>query len=280
MLSQRQAAGAADGGEFWALLSDTHIAADESAEARGVVLAAQFRRVLKQVAAAGAKPHGVLINGDCALKDGQPEDYAQFLRCVKPLLDENIQVHCTLGNHDDRRHFSAATTQPGVEPLLADRHVTVLSSARINWVLLDSLDAVNATPGRLGESQLGWLQRTLWRLPDKPAVVVLHHDPQTFVAEGAKLTGLADAGSLLGVLRKNPRVKALIHGHTHNWNVQPPADGNPWIIGLPPVAYVFNPDRPAGWVMARVNGERLTLELRALNPDHPQHRQRVEVELM
>lgn len=266
-------------GEFWALLSDTHIAADENREARGVVMAANLRRTVSQVLGAGIKPHGVLINGDCALNDGQMEDYSQLLRCLSPLAEERVQTHCTLGNHDDRGKFRSAMSQPGVEPLLVDKHVTILSSARVNWVLLDSLDQVNATPGLLGEGQMGWLGRTLEKLPGKPTFVMVHHNPQESAPEGKKVSGLTDTAALFSALRAAPKVKALFYGHTHQWNVVPPKDGLPWLINLPPVAYTFGADQPAGWVDARATATKLTLELRSLNPDHPRHRERVEIDL-
>lgn len=266
-------------GEYWALLSDTHIAADESLEARGVVMAANLRRTVSQVLKTGVKPHGVLINGDCAFLDGQEGDYSQLLRCLRPLAEERVQVHCTLGNHDDRGRFRAANAQPGVDPLLVDKHVTILSSARANWVLLDSLHEVNSTPGVLGSGQLGWLERTLDRIPAKPTFVMLHHNPQMSVPESGKVTGLTDTSELLRVLKAAPRVKALFYGHTHNWQVREPQDGLPWMVNLPPVSYTFGPDRPAGWVIARVTENHLTLELRSLNPDHSQHRQKVEIPL-
>lgn len=263
--------------EFWALLSDPHIAADEALESRGVVMAANLRRTVKQVLGVGVKPHGVLINGDCAFLDGQMEDYGQLLNCLKPLAEERVQVHCALGNHDDRGKFRAVNAQPGVDPILADKHVTVLSSARVNWVLLDSLDEVNVPPGKLGGGQLRWLERILNELPKKPTFVMVHHDPQTMGADGKMSGGLKDTEELLRVLKGAPQVKALIYGHTHHWQVKEPKEGLPWMINLPPVAYTSGPERPSGWVEARVLGDRLTLELHSLNPDHPRHRERVEV---
>jgi len=273
------ASGAESDGEVWALLSDTHIAGDPAFEARGAVVSSHLERSVKQVLGVGVKPHGVLVNGDCAYKNGQAEDYVQFMRCLAPLQEERVQVHCTMGNHDDRKAFQAATSQPGVEPLLADKHVTVLSSARANWVLLDSLVAVDSTPGELGAGQLGWLRRTLGKLAQRPTFVMVHHNPQGTVADGKKPSGLVDSGALMEVLRAFPMVKALFYGHTHKWEALPPQDGNPWLINLPPAAYAFDPARPSGWVLARVSNEVLSLELRSLNPNHAQHRQRVEIAL-
>ncbi len=273
------AAPAVTEGEMWALFSDTHIAEDPAFEARGAVLSANLERCVKQVLAVGVKPHGVLINGDCAYLDGQPGDYAQLVRCLNPLREERVQVHCTLGNHDHRGHFLGALGQPGEEPRMEDKHVSVLSSARVNWLLLDSLEAVNSTPGRLGEKQLGWLRRTLAKLTKRPTLVMVHHNLQPPLAEGQKAHGLLDSDALLAVLSEFPQVKALFYGHSHHWEVKPPSEGRPWLVNLPPVAYVFNAADPSGWVQATVAKEVLTLELKALNPAHEAHRQRVEIPL-
>lgn len=274
-----RAAPSATAGEMWALFSDTHIAEDPTKEARGAVMTANLERCVKQVLKVGVKPHGVLINGDCAYLDGQAADYAQLVRCLNPLREERVQVHCTLGNHDHRDHFRAALSQPGEEPRLEDKHVSILSSARVNWLLLDSLDVVNSTPGRLGEGQLGWLRRTLIKLTKRPTLVMVHHNPQTGLSDGQKPSALLDSDALLGVLREFPQVKALFYGHTHHWMVRPPANGNPWLVNLPPVAYTFNPTDPSGWVQAVVAEGELTLELKSLNPAHEAHRQKVVIPL-
>ena len=266
-------------GEMWALLSDTHIDADPAKEARGAVMTLNLQRTIKQVLSAGLKPHGVLVNGDCAFVEGLAGDYAQFMRCMAPLAEERVQLHCTLGNHDDRKEFRAAASQPGVEPLLVDKHVTILSSARLNWVLLDSLDQVNSTPGLLGASQLGWLRRTLEMIPDKPTLVMLHHNPQPTPGPNGKVSGLTDTAELFEVLRGAPKVKALVFGHSHTWASRAPADGLPWMVNLPPVAYVFHEAHPSGWVMAQATESELVLELRALNPDHAKHKERVVIPL-
>jgi hypothetical protein len=72
-------------------------------------------------------------------------------------------------------------------------------------------------------------------------------------------------------------VKAFIYGHTHTWAHQTHAATGIQMINLPPVAYTFGPERPNGWVIARVTQEKLVLELRALNPAHDQHGEKVEI---
>lgn len=264
--------------ENWVLFSDTHIAADAAKEARGVVMAENLARCVNQVLKNREKPFGVMVNGDCAFLDGQQGDYETFAGLVRPLREAGIAVHCTLGNHDDRGHFVEAFTSEQDPKPVPGKHVSVISSARVNWVLLDSLDQVNVTPGLLGPAQLGWLDRTLAKLPEKPTFVLAHHNPQGALADGQKHSGLVDSEAMLQVLDKHSaKVRAFIYGHTHAWSHTLDKATGIHFANLPPVAYVFNAARPNGWVAARAFDDRLELELRALNPAHDEHKQVVSI---
>lgn len=263
--------------ETWVLFSDTHIPADPKLEARGICMGDNLTRSINQVLALKQKPFGVLINGDCVYLKGLKEDYFTFVDLLTPLREASLPVHCTLGNHDDRKNFIGAMTGPEDVRPLEGRHVEVFSSASVNWVLLDSLEAVNSTPGVLGAAQLGWLDRTLRSLPDRPTFVMAHHNPQGPLAEGQKPTGLTDSDAMFKVLGAHKKVRAFIYGHTHTWAHTQHSETGIHLINLPPVAYVFNPDKPSGWVMARVTGGGMEFELRSLNPNHDQHRQKVVI---
>jgi hypothetical protein len=57
-----------------------------------------------------------------------------------------------------------------------------------DWYLLDSLDVTNKTPGTLGAEQLEWLEKSLKAAADRPALVMVHHNPQP--AGLGKVSGL------------------------------------------------------------------------------------------
>ena len=268
---------AGNSSELWVLFSDPHIAADKTLVARETNMAENLTRCVNQVLKVGQKPFGVLVNGDCAYLDGQQADYDTFVKLIEPLRDAAIQVHCTLGNHDNRKNFIGAMTSPQDPRPIEGKHVEVLSSATMNWVLLDSLKDVNKTPGELGELQLGWLDLTLATCPNKPTVVMSHHNPQPPLAEGKKPTGCVDSDAMFAVLAKHKKVKAFVYGHTHTWEHKKHEGTGIHLINLPPVAYVFGKERPNGWVIARATAQKLELELRALNPAHSEHGEKVEI---
>ena len=263
--------------QLWVLFSDPHIAEDEKTIAREVCMAENLARCVNQVLKIGQKPFGVVVNGDCALTDGKTEDYATFVRLMEPLTSNSIQVHCTLGNHDSRQNFINAVLPPGPpnaerQVPVADKHVSVVSSATMNWVLLDSLHRVNQTPGLLGDLQLGWLDRTLRGLPNKPTLVCAHHNPMlASMDEKKKNSCLQDSDGLFKILAAHDKVKGFIHGHIHNWNLSQHAETGLPVLSLPPVAYAFSKDRPNGWVLVRATAEKAEFELRSLNPAHDEH---------
>lgn len=265
--------------ERWALLSDTHIAADPAFMARADTnMADNLRRVVAEVAAEAETLDGVLINGDCAYNDGQRGDYETLVRLLQPLTDAGLPIHMTLGNHDDREKFHAVLSgaaKTGVG-LVDGKHVSVIEGSHANWVLLDSLRFVNKVEGEFGEAQLKWLETWLGQNSLKPAILVGHHYPQVFrddIIPGDKkiaISGLIDSGPFFEIIDRFPHAKTYIHGHSHDWKTK--TDERSFHeVNLPPTAYVFNFEKPNGWVRATVSGEGMDLELRALAPDHPQH---------
>lgn len=266
--------------QTWVLFSDPHIAEDEALVARGACMAENLRRCANQVLKIGQKPFGLIVNGDCAYLEGKTEDYVTFTHCIQALREQSIQIHCTLGNHDHRNNFLNAIVGPpppnAERPMnVPDKHVATVTSAQVNWILLDSLDLVNKTPGMLGEPQLVWIERELRNAPNKPTFIVAHHNPmQTSMDDKKKGTCLQDSDALFDLLASYPKVQGYIYGHTHTWlKTKHEKTGLP-LINLPPVAYTFDPKRPNGWVIVRINSDRAEFELRALNPAHEEHGQK------
>ena len=89
-----------------------------------------------------------------------------------------MPVHLALGNHDNRERFwEALPEEKAAQRPLADRQVALLRTPRANWFVLDSLEKTLSTPGLLGQEQLDWLAGALDANPDKPALVLIHHNP-------------------------------------------------------------------------------------------------------
>lgn len=251
----------------WALLSDTHIPAVRAQLARDVSPCGRLEAVVAEVLAWETKPSGVMINGDLALGTGEAGDYATFSDLVAPLRAAGMPLHLGLGNHDNRERFWAGLAkEKSVQAPLADRQVSIVQSERANWFVLDSLDKTNSTPGVLGAGQMDWLARALDAHADRPALVMVHHNPNSGSSKG----GLTETEPLLELLRTRRQVKAWFFGHSHRWSVTEDKSGL-HLVNLPATSYPFDKDQPTGWVMARLEREGLRLELSATNRAHPAH---------
>jgi 3',5'-cyclic AMP phosphodiesterase CpdA len=252
----------------FALLADTHIAADKEAILREVKMAEHLAKAWEEVRA--AKPAAALVHGDVAVLKGEAGDYKTVAELMIPPDGAEMPLHFMLGNHDDRGPFREVLKDHAASPI-DSKHVALLGAGPVNWLMLDSLDGVNRTPGKLGEEQLLWLTKALNARPDKPAIISVHHNPVWPPKDDPnfKNSALTDTAALFTILQPLKHVKAVIFGHTHDWSVKEREGIH--LINLPPVAYVFTKGRPSGWVSAEVRADGMTLVLHALDRTHSQH---------
>jgi hypothetical protein len=210
-----------------------------------------------------------LIDGDLAFGTGEAGDYATLGELLTPLRGAGIPLTLALGNHDHRERFWAGLgTDRRTVTAVADKQVAIVSSARANWFVLDSLDRTNVTPGVLGTAQLAWLATALDAHANTPALVMVHHNPST----GGNKNGLTETEALLEVLRPRRHVKAHFFGHSHRWSVERDSSGL-HLVNLPATSYPFDKTQPTGWVKANLAAGGLRLELRTLDSKHPAHGQ-------
>ena len=273
--ARARAAGATDPHRFF-LLSDTHIAADPATVKGPVNMSDNLKKVCGQLLEADSQAASVIINGDCAYQSGEEADYATFTGLIKPLREAGMPVHLTLGNHDRRDRFWAAIKaekDAGSEPgkPVEDKYVTVLEAARANWFILDSLDKTSSTPGTLGQKQIDWLAVELDARKDKPALVMVHHNPvfknpNAAPSPNDKIAGITDTDALWIVLGPRPHVKLLMFGHTHNWS-QTKREGV-HLVNLPTVAYPFTLGKATGWVDCKLAEKGMELTLHCIDEKH------------
>lgn len=271
----------------FALLSDIHIAGNRKTVYRGVNMFDNLQRVCVEVTA--RRPAAVFIDGDLAHLRGKAEDYATVVESLKPLRGAGLPLMLTLGNHDrhdrfwsalpdedparkDPRNSSAPKAQGKPAPQAHDRPVRqaqdkpderrqamAFETPRANWFILDSLAQGSLTSGLVGDKQLKWLASALDQASGKPALVMVHHNPD----RGLIVTGLRDTAALMNVILPRKQVKALFFGHTHSWSVT--RQEGLHLVNLPPVAYIFWAGKPNGWVEATLRDNGMTLQLHCLD---------------
>ncbi|MGE0756838.1 MAG: metallophosphoesterase [Pirellulaceae bacterium] len=277
VLASGRCADAKTNAREFALLSDTHIPSSPTIAARDTNMTANLQQVVREILALEVKPAGVFINGDCAYLKGLPDDYRNLAQCVAPFSAGGLPLHVTMGNHDDRGPlFAALRDQQPATPLVESKHVSIVESPHANWFLLDSLTQVDVVTGEIGDAQRSWLDQALAARSGRPALVMVHHNPQFDPPpEGRIWGGIKDTAQLIDLLARHEHVQALIFGHSHNWSIT--RRGALHLVNLPPVAYVFTEGKPNGWVLAEAHDRGLTLNLHTINPQHPQSGERVEL---
>lgn len=252
-------------GELVYLLNDTHIGEKHPPQSP---VPSHLREVVDELTGLSRQPAAVLINGDLALKDGQPGDYQHFARLLTPLRDARLNVHLTLGNHDDRDVFYRILSdeKPAQPPVLA-RHVSVVQTRHANFFLLDSLIKTMVTQGEIGAEQMRWLASALDAHKDRPAIIVTHHNPRLGGDPNHFPGGLIDSDALWDMLVARRHVKAYVHGHIHHWSHA--RHRGIHIINTPAISYVGNKAvSTTGWTTARLRPDGVSLKIHTNDKSH------------
>ncbi len=260
--------------DLFAFLNDAHVSENTARAPNGQNICDNLRHAVKYLIGLPRRPAAVFMNGDLAHNSGLPGDYRQFSGLIRPLIEAGIEVHLTMGNHDDRDvFFEILADQKAIEPSVMSKHVAVVQGERANFFLLDSLQTVNSAPGELGGEQLAWLNKALDAHFDRPAIIIVHHDPQ-FTPNGpeAKFTwsGLIDTAPLFDYILPRRHVKAYVHGHVHSWGLRNRDDIH--IVNTPAIGYVAK-DGPTttGWTMCSLRDDGAKLTTYTVNGMHPWH---------
>jgi 3',5'-cyclic-AMP phosphodiesterase len=249
-----------------AILNDTHIGAKQKLDSP---IPQHLKMTVDYLLGLEKRPSAVLINGDLALRDGQPEDYTLFAKLIQPLREAGFPIHLTMGNHDDREVFyKTLDDQRPAQPVVLSRHVGLVETRYVNFFLLDSLKATMIAEGDLGDLQLDWLKKELDSHTSKPVIVVAHHNPRLGGDPKHFPGGLVDSQPLWDLFGQYRQVKAYVHGHIHDWGLAKHDDVH--IANTPAVSYVANPaTSTTGWTMARLRPDGITLTTHTHLPDHP-----------
>jgi len=154
-------------------------------------------------------PDVVLITGDLT-NDGDEGVYAAFAAIVGRL---RAPFFVLTGNHDDREltrdRFAEGGYLPESGPLCY-----AIDNFAVRLIALDT--AVAGKPwGRLGPDQLAWLDAKLREVPDRSALVALHHPPFRAGIGHLDRSMLRDADALAAVIGRHPQVERVICGHVH-----------------------------------------------------------------
>ncbi len=224
----------------WAFLSDTHIASDPDNHFRGFYPHRNLQKVIAGVAS--DLPDGIVITGDLSRSRGGADAYASFKSMLMPLAEKR-PICMAVGNHDNRRDFFEAFEKSDTSgEAVENKHVITAMAGPVRMIVLDSLLYTNVYGGMLGRPQRTWLETYLNICDNTPTILFLHHTPRA---------DLLDARRLVEIIKPIPKVKAVVYGHSHKYELYE-SDGVQF-INLPATGYNFTNAQPVGWVEARLN---------------------------
>jgi 3',5'-cyclic-AMP phosphodiesterase len=251
------------------LISDVHVGAHFESKKHGVKPAVQFSHAIDQILAMKDRPKRVIAAGDYAISRGNHDNCKMFRKLTHRFSEAGMSCRFALGNHDSRKVFldefprAKELIDPHAESL--GRYVHVMETLHANWFFLDSLHEQDINLGVLGQPQLKWLANALDARPDKPAMIVGHHNPSL---KNPK----RDTAAFYDVIVPRKQVKAYIFGHTHCWKLDHHEGIH--LVNIPTVSAWKESDQPRGFLTTDLHKNGMTLALHTLG-----HAERKEHEL-
>ena len=229
----------------WLHIGDLHVTDGAGENLSGL------RRI---VALANELPDGALdfalLPGDNA-DDGEPDQFALVRDAIAPL---RLPLHILPGDHDFKpRNLRAYHNVLGARPLpLAE----TIGGCRC--LFLDVVSAGTGGPDfRLGEDQLGWVERELdaAEAAGQAAAIFMH----TYPAD------LREGGERLGGLIARPHVACVDMGHTHYNELA--NDGRTIFMATRSTGQIE--EGPAGFSIAALDGGRVSWRFKPLDQAWP-----------
>jgi len=192
-----------------AQITDLHIKRTGELAYEKVDTAAALTRCIDTLNALLPRPNLVVITGDL-VDTPLLEEYEHLLRLLAPL---ELPFAVVPGNHDSRAWLRQAFP---AQPYARKEGALDLAFAveELEVIMLDS-SVPGADYGELGAQTLQWLDATLARDPQRPALIFLHHPPFVTGIAHMDRQNLHNAEAFGTVLQRHARVRVVATGHVH-----------------------------------------------------------------
>jgi 3',5'-cyclic-AMP phosphodiesterase len=192
-----------------AQITDTHVTAPGTLLMGIVDTASALARAVAALNRLDPCPDLVVLTGDL-VESGEPEEYAHLCSLLAPL---HMPLFAIPGNHDAREPMRQAFSGQGYLPREGFLNYTI-EDYPLRIIGLDTL-IPGEGGGVLCSDRLRWIDSTLTKAPDRPALVLMHHPP--FVTGITRMDRLGFGGSIAfaEIIRRHPQVERILCGHLH-----------------------------------------------------------------
>lgn len=209
-------------------ITDLHFLPQKGDKMYDIETESYFHRVLQNALSTRKKIDLILVTGDLT----QIPNTSSYQRIFNEINPAAIPTICLPGNHDDLELMNKTLNKENI----SCKNLTDLG----NWQImcLNSQKPGVAT-GRLAESELQFLEQELQKNTENPILLAVHHNCLPTGAEWLDTMTIENSEKFLRLLTKNPRIKLVIHGHTHQ--EQEFQLGHLKILSAPSTCFQFKP---------------------------------------
>jgi len=185
-------------------ITDLHFLPQKGEQMYGIDTENYFQQVLHHAIKSRLQIDLILVTGDLT----QIPNATSYQRIFNELRTTHIPTICLPGNHDDWELMNEALNTENISCIKQ----TNLGSWQI--ICLNSQKPGSAC-GRLAESELQFLEKTLCNNKKKPTLVAVHHNCLPTGSTWLDTMTIENSKAFLAILKKHSQIKLLIHGHTH-----------------------------------------------------------------
>ena len=202
-------------------ISDTHLMEAASDDARAPKRIAWLRRCVQDINGLNPAPDAVIHTGDMS-QNGRPAEYELAWEILSGL---DMPFYVTPGNRDSRAEMRKVFSQAGYLPSGSDFLQYKVDVGHLSLIAVDTV-CEGSRIGDFCDERLTALDDMLGEMPDRPAVLFMHHPPFDITTSEYpfQFAGREAVEKFVDVVRRHPRVSQIFTGHSHRRFVSDLAD--------------------------------------------------------
>lgn len=210
-------------------LSDLHVLPAPEDKLLGVATESYFHAVLNHAFEQNKNYELLLLSGDLA----QSPCEQSYTRILQKIQQYGFPTRCLAGNHDD---FPLMQKIFNTEKVTCEKQ-TILGNWQI--VTLNS-QILGSEVGRLAQSELDFLEKTLSENMDLFTLIAVHHNCLPTESAWLDTMTIQNSDEFLNIVARHKNVKVITTGHIHQELHK--QFGDVLVLGTPSTCFQFTPN--------------------------------------